>query len=488
MTAIPVSSPAAQGVAAGAILAFLDVLDGTPDVEAHSLMVLRHGHVIAAGWWAPYAEERPHALYSLSKTFTATAVALAVGEGLVGLDDPVIGYFPELDGEITDPRSRAILVRHVAAMASGHLDDTWARAVAKDVANPVRGFLLWPPDQDPGSVFAYNQSATYSLAAIVQRRTGQTVTQYLESRLLARLGAGPVRSNQHPAGQDLGFSGMYATTGTIARLGQLYLQRGVWDGAQLLTEEWVAAATSMQIPTKGQALAARPDWGQGYGYQIWMSGHGYRFDGARGQFCIVLPEHDAVIAMTAGSGNMQAMLDAVWDQLLPGFADKPLVATDAESRLESRLRQLALPAFAAQAAPPAQAEGSRWAGTTFVPDGGFCDQQRSLVAVTLGLGHGGWQATLHEVGSELTVVLGHGTWTVADQTETDAVPRACTGGWLDDGTLRFEILFLETPYRLTVTCRLAERTFQAQWTPGPPGHALYVTRGAYLREVRSPVP
>lgn len=481
---LPESSPAAQGVAPGAILGFLDALDGTQGVEAHSLMVLRHGHVIAAGWWAPYAEERPHALYSLSKTFTATALGLAAGEGLVGLDEPVISYFPELGGEITDPRARAILVRHVAAMASGHLDETWSRAVARDPANPVRGFLLWPPDQDPGSVFAYNQSASYTLAAIVQRRAGQTLTRYLESRLLAPLGAGPVRSEQHPAGQDLGFSGMYATTGTIARLGQLYLQRGVWDGARLLTEDWVAAATSVQIPTKGHVLASSPDWGWGYGYQIWMSRQGYRFDGAHGQFCIVLPEQDAVIAMTAGSGNMQAMLDAVWDHLLPGFGDTPLVTADADSRLENRLRQLALPAFPAQAAP---AEGSRWAGTTFIPDGGSCGQQRSLVAVTAGFGDDRWRATLHEAGSDLTVVLGNGTWTVAEQAGggTDAGPHACTGGWLDDGTLRFDIIFLETPHRLSVTCSLPGRTFDARWIPGPPAHALRPTRWPYLRELRS---
>ncbi len=506
---LPQSSPAAEGVDAGAIVAFIDALEDTQDVEAHSVMVLRHGRVIAAGWWAPYAQERPHALFSLSKTFTATAAALAADEGLVDFDEPVIAYFPELDSEITDPRVRAMLVRHVAAMASGHLDDVWGRAVATDPANPVRGFLLWPPDRDPGSVFAYNQAATYTLATIVQRRTGQTVTRYLDSRLLARLGAGPLRAEQYPAGQDVGFTGMYATTGTIARLGQLYLQRGVWDGARLLGQEWIAAATSVRIPTKGHALATRPDWAQGYGYQLWMSRHGYRFDGARGQLCLVLPEQDAVIVMTAGSGNMQAMLDAVWERLLPGFADAPLASADADARLENRLRQLALPPFPAQAAP---AEPGRWASTTFVPEGATFDQQRSLVAVTVGQSRGGWQATLHEVGSDLTVVLGHGAWAVGGQAvggqqgtgaaaegpgksdtaaggpgKSSAVPHACCGGWLDDGTLRFEIIFLETPFRLAVTCSLPERTFRVQWTPGAPSHASYMIAAPYLRDLRSPV-
>ncbi len=475
---LPQSSPPAEGVDAGAIAALIDALEETHDVEAHSLMVLRHGRVIAAGWWAPYAQERPHALYSLSKTFTVTAAALAAGEGLVSFDEPVIAYFPELDGEITDPRTRAMLVRHLATMASGHLDDTWGRAVATDPASPVRGFLLWPPDRDPGSVFTYNQSATYTLATIVQRRTGQTVTQYLDSRLLARLGAGPLRAEQYPAGQEAGFTGMFATTDTIALLGQLYLQRGMWDGAPLLAPEWVAAATSVRIPTKGHALATRPDWAQGYGYQMWMSRHGYRFDGARGQLCVVLPEQDAVIAMTAGSGDMQAMLDAVWEQLLPGFADAPLPSAGTEARLQDRLRRLALPAFEARAAP---ADPGLWASATFVPDAACFDQQRSLVAVTAGPSGGRWQATLHEVDFDLTVDLGHGTWA-----QNQSPPHACSGGWLDDGTLRFEIIFLETPFRLAVTCSLPERTFRAQWTPGPPSHATNMLGAPCLRDLRAP--
>ena len=123
--------------------------------------------------------ERPHLLYSLSKSFTSTAAAFAIAEGLLDLDATVLSYFPELDTEITDQRSRSILVRHVAAMASGHLEETVERALALDPVEPVRGFLLIPPDREPGSVFAYNQPCTYTLAAIIQRLTGQTLIEYL---------------------------------------------------------------------------------------------------------------------------------------------------------------------------------------------------------------------------------------------------------------------------------------------------------------------
>jgi CubicO group peptidase (beta-lactamase class C family) len=136
----------------------------------HSLMIIRHGDVVAEGWWSPYAEERVHLLYSLSKSFTSTAAAFAIAEGLLDLDS----YFPEFDSEITDPHSRSMLGRHVAAMASGHLEETVERAFALDPVEPVRGFLLIPADREPGSVFAYNQPCTYALAAIIQRLTDQT--------------------------------------------------------------------------------------------------------------------------------------------------------------------------------------------------------------------------------------------------------------------------------------------------------------------------
>lgn len=187
---LPVAAPAAQGVDATRVLAFLDAVEAAPGLEPHSLMILRHGHLVASGWWAPYTEHRPHLLYSLSKSFTATAAGIAAGEGLLDLDDTVLSYFPELDGDITDPRSRAMRVRHVAAMATGHEDETWGRARDHDRDDVVRGFLLVPPEREPGTVFAYNQPATYTLGAIVQRVTGQSLTAYLRPRLLDPLGVG----------------------------------------------------------------------------------------------------------------------------------------------------------------------------------------------------------------------------------------------------------------------------------------------------------
>jgi CubicO group peptidase (beta-lactamase class C family) len=444
------STPAAEGVDAGGIEAFLDAMEAAPEIEPHSLMILRNGRLIAAGWWAPYGPDRMHLLYSLSKSFTSTAAALAIGEGLFSLDDPVVSFFPEFAAA---SGSRSILVRHVAAMASGHLIDTWASAVQGDRAEPVRGFLMLPPDRDPGTVFAYNQSCTYTLAAIVQKLTGQSLTDYLRPRLLEPLGIRQVAWLQHPRGRDLGWSGLHATTDAIARLGQLYLNDGVWDGKRLLPDWWVAEATRAHISNAAEGETV--DWQQGYGFQFWMSQHGYRGDGAYGQFCLVLPEQNAVIAMTADTGEMQAVLDAAWEHLLPAFDASAREGADAA--LRRRLAQLEL--------PPAPGEARLAADMTFVPEGGRCSDQWSLTAVTVTGAGDGYAIRLAEGDSSLDMSCTPGRWTVSEPGAP--VPTAVSGGWTGPDTITTDIAFLETPHHLVVTCSVPDRTFEARWRTWP---------------------
>ncbi|MFF4360160.1 serine hydrolase domain-containing protein [Streptomyces sp. NPDC001604] len=473
---LPVGSPAAQGVDATGVHAFLDALEAAPDIEPHSLMIMRHGRLVASGWWAPYTWERPHLLYSLSKSFTATAAGIAAGEGPLRFDDPVISYFPEFDADITDPRSRAMLVRHVASMASGHEAETLDRALAADRADLVRGFLLLPPEREPGTVFAYNQPTTYTLAAIVQRVTGQSLTDYLRPRLLDPLGVGETAWLRDRAGRELGFSGLHATTDAVARLGQLYLQDGVWEGRRLLPEGWVAEATRPHIGNgDGTAAGALSDWQQGYGFQFWTSRHGYRGDGAYGQFCLVLPEHDAVIATTAATEQMQQVLDLAWQHLLPALGPEPLPGREHEdTALRERLTRLALPPAAGKPAPPERPQD--WAGAEFTPYGGVCPDQPKLTGAGVRRGADGWALRLTEDGHELDLQVQEDGWTVTD----DPLPIAVSGGWTEADSLVVDVVFLETPHRLTVTCSLPERTFTARWhtTPlhSPPLRALRAPR------------
>ncbi|MEU2284119.1 serine hydrolase domain-containing protein [Streptomyces sp. NPDC013178] len=473
---LPSSTPSVQGVDASGVLAFLDAVDAAGHIEPHSLMILRHDHVVAAGWWAPYAPDRLHLLYSLSKSFTATAAGFAVAEGLIRLDDPVISYFPEFEADITDPRSRAMRVRHVASMASGHEDETYERAAALDSDELVRGFLLLPPERDPGTVFAYNQPATYTLATILQRVTGQSLTDYLRPRLLDPLGIGDVAwLTWH--GREVGFSGLHGTTDAIARLGLLYLREGVWEGKRLLSREWVAEATSALVPTAGAVEdTEQPDWQQGYGFQFWQSRHGYRGDGAYGQFCLVLPEQDAVIAITSATTDLQAVLDLVWQHLLPAFGPRALTGRDAvDAALADRLARLALPPAPGKPAPPDRA--GQWSAAEFTPYGGVCADQPSLTGAVVTADADGWTLTLVEEGGRLGLRLDSGGWSVAEE----PVPTAVSGGWTDGATLVVDVTFLETPHRLRVTCSLAGRTFTARWATEP-------LHGGPLRRLRAPRP
>jgi CubicO group peptidase (beta-lactamase class C family) len=449
---LPRSTPSDQGVSSAGITGFLDAVDAAPDVELHSLMVLRHGQVVAEGWWAPYAPDEPHLLYSLSKSFTATAAGLAAAEGLLSFDEPVVSYFPELAETVTDERSRSMLVRHVAAMASGHVEDTLDRIVRLDPAEPVRAFLALPPEQQPGTVFCYNNGATYVLGALVQRVSGQTLLGYLRPRLLDPLGIGPGYWHQHPEGRELGFSGLHLRTEDLARFGQLYLDDGVWRGQRLLPPGWVAEASAVHTPNPGEP---NPDWQQGYGYQLWRSRHGYRGDGAYGQFCLVLPEQDMVVVTTAQTENMQALLDAVWEHVLPGV-DAP--TPDQDDALARRLAAATLPPDGSGLVGTAQSEAAATVEVSAVeddPDGGWrVTAVEDGVEVVFGCGAGRWVRTAVALGGRQVVVAASGT--------------------ANGDRLVVRLVFVQTPHRLVLEVERPGLRAQARWLTVPlhrPGFA-----------------
>jgi len=460
---LPRSAAAAQRVDPAAVLAFVDAVDADPAIELHSLMVVRHGQVVVEGWWAPHTPERTRLLYSLSKSFTSTALGLALEEGHFGLDDAVVSHFPELDAEITDPRSRSVTVRHLASMASGHDRDLLDEVLARDPREPVRGFLLVPPDQRPGSLFAYSQPCTYTLAAVIQRAVGMRLTEYLRPRLFDPLGIGEVGWLTWPPGREQGFSGLFARTEDVAKLGQLYLQGGRWGDTRLLPEHYVEQATSRQIDTPNQENL---DWRQGYGFQFWMARHGYRGDGAFGQFCVVLPEQGTVVATTGGTEAMQGVLDHLWEHLLPGLGTG-IPDDGAQQELDRRLARLSLPPCRATPSPP-RWEG--WTGEPFpVAPGGEGGPAAPLTSVELRNADHGLEITIAEPANALTFPVGAGDWLVSAPRDRhgDTIPVATSGGWLDDHTARVEVIFLESPHRMDIACSLPARTAEAAWRGVP---------------------
>ena len=306
------ATPESQGVSSAAIAKFVRAADEKVN-SMHSVMILRHGKVIAEAWWDPEDATKPHVLWSLSKSFTSTAVGLAVEEGKLSIEDRVVGFFPDdLPGEPSE-NLRKMQVKDLLTMSTGHADEPNVR----QSQDWIKSFLAHPLPHPPGTFFRYNTPATFMQSAIVQKVTGKTVVDYLQSRLFDPLGIQPPRWDTNPQGISLGGYGLFLKTEDIAKFGQLYLQNGKWEGKQLIPATWVQQATSKQVSNGDNPSS---DWNQGYGFQFWRCRHNaFRGDGKDGQFCVVLPDQDAVVVMTANTTNMQAQLSLVWDHLLEGF-------------------------------------------------------------------------------------------------------------------------------------------------------------------------
>ena len=347
--ALPRSTPEQQGISSAAVRDFIETADKQIHT-LHSFMLVRHGHVIAEAWWKPESAEKRHVMWSLSKSFTSTAIGLAVAEGKLTLDDPVLKFFPDEAPAEASENLKAMRVRDLLSMSGGHEVEP---KFGFDTGPSVKGFLAHPVTQKPGTFFRYNTPGTYMLSAILTKTTGQTVLDYLKPRLFEPLGIESPVWDASAEGHSLGGYGLHIHTEDIAKFGQLYLQRGKWNGQQLLSEKWVAEATSKHVDNSKAPSGKTSDWQQGYGFQFWRCQHNcFRGDGRDGQICLVIPEHDAVIAITAQTGQMQTELDLVWEKLLPAFAKDALPANAAE---QDKLQQ-ATANLTAHPAPPKKAK------------------------------------------------------------------------------------------------------------------------------------
>lgn len=471
---LPRSTPESQGLDSAAVLAFLDGVAARDDLELHSLMILRHGQVITEGWWTPYSPEQPHLLYSLSKSFTSTAIGFAEAEGLLSLDEKIVDIFDDLADVATDERTRSITLDHVLRMASGHREDTLLRARQASPDDLVRGFLSIPPDEEPGSIFCYNNGATFVAAAALQRRAGEMLTDFLQPRLFDPLGIDRPYWQTDSQGRNIGFSGLHLPTEAVARFGQFVLQRGEWDGRRLLSEDWFARATSPL--TDNSSNDAGPDWKQGYGYQFWMARHGFRGDGACGQFCIVLPEQDAVIVTTSGLQDMQAVLGLVWDNLLPGFGEER-ASSEQSDILADRLAALTLPPVGSAGwSPRPTQQPSGFLGSIdptirvtaietdddlvrITLDHDPLEPDKPVTPLTFDCGLDGWQTG--------EIALQH--WNLA---------YAGSASQGEGGLLDAEISFVQTPHRLRIR-RNPDGSTETGWLAeplGPPFPELLATR------------
>lgn len=295
-------------------------------LDIHSIMILQHGKVIGEKWQSKGDPLVPHIMNSASKTLTSTAAGFAVAEGKLNLDDKVISFFPDKLPVIVSENLAAMTVRDLLTMTCGQekANTTAQRQTKQDW---VEAFLAEPVPQKPGTYYTYNGLGTYMVSAIVQKAVGEKIFDYLTPRLFRPLGIVGVSWDESPQGINCGGWGIYLKTEDMAKIGQFYLQKGKWNGAQLLSESWINEASTAHVSSRAGGMTdeiykkndpEHNDWLQGYGYQIWRSRHNtYRADGARGQFIIVMPDKDAVVVITGDIADMATELNLVWNIVFP---------------------------------------------------------------------------------------------------------------------------------------------------------------------------
>lgn len=466
----PRTTPEAVGIPSASVEWLLDRLE-EGWTEPHGLMIMRHGKVCAEGWWAPYASGIRHGLQSHTKTYAATAVGIAYTEGLLKLTDRIVDIFADEIPENPSENLKKLTVRDVLCMGCGM--DTMPRP-SKDW---IREFLATPVNHVPGTTFMYNSTGSTFLGAIVRKLTGLGLHDYLKPRLFDKIGidAENLRWITMPDGMEIGGGGLFATTEDNLRLMKLYADGGVWEGERILAEDYVKLATSKQNDSATERAVNPPaeDNFVGYGFQIWMCRPKgvYRADGAMGQFTIVFPERDMLLAITenasgsTGGAMPQKALDTIWKWMdaLPGPETEILPEDpEASAHLARRMQMLALPAPLRSPESPLQEKinGSTYA----VTDGYFALADAGMVRFMSGEDRpGGAKAlslTFAENACTLTCLVDgkpQSLTAAMDGTrlrnELPGMPSIalCSGCWEADNVFRLRLRMVETCNETSIT-------------------------------------
>ncbi len=460
----PKSTPEKEGVSSLAIANFLAAVAASQN-ELHGFVMLRHGKMIASAWAAPYADTLKHTLYSTSKSFTSTAVGFAVAEKKLTADDKVLSFFPGLLPETVSPMLQQLKIRHLLTMTVGH--ETDPSGPIGSGTQWVKNFLATPIVDTPGTKFLYNSMATFMLSAIVQKVTGERIIDYLEPRLFAPLGIVDKDWELNPEGINVGGWGLRLTTTDIAKLGQLYLQKGKWQGKQVLPTAWVEEATKAHIiqnPAATDKERAASDWLQGYGYQFWRSRHNsYRADGAFGQYILIFPELDAVIAITSETPSMQDELNLVWKHLYPAIKPGSLpINKSAEQQLLAASKRLTIKPFR-RLGDSAIAANQPWRSKTI----SLNDNRRQFKKLDFVAKGDGLSVTITSNNGSINLPFGRDTW-LSDTTSltgpalTNRMQNAMKGitpvrmagtyRWKSPHTLELILQYIESPHREIWTC------------------------------------
>lgn len=289
------ATPESQGISSDLFTALLRELDASKDTEMHHFMALRHGKVICECNFAPYPKGMWHITHSMCKSITGMAIGMLIEEEKLKLDENIYDIFPDHINAFSKIFRPVITVEHLLTMTSGVTFNESGIVSGNDW---LGSFLNASVNGKPGTEFQYNSLNTYVLSAIVTKRTGETLTEYLTPRLFGPLGITKYYWETCPKGITKGGWGLFLCAEDMAKLGQLYLQRGKWNGQQLVSEYWIEISTARHLKTQNDTY--------GYGYQLWMEQRpgSFEYNGMLGQNVIIYPDMDMVLVTNAGNKEM----------------------------------------------------------------------------------------------------------------------------------------------------------------------------------------
>ena len=289
------ATPESQGISSDLFAALLRELDASKDTEMHHFMALRHGKVICECNFAPYPKGMWHITHSMCKSITGMAIGMLIEEGKLKLDENIYDIFSDQMNALSKIFRPVITVENLLTMTSGVTFNESGIVSGNDW---LGSFLNASVNGKPGTEFQYNSLNTYVLSAIVTKRTGETLTEYLTPRLFGPLGITKYYWETCPKGITKGGWGLFLCAEDMAKLGQLYLQRGKWNGQQLVSEYWIEISTARHLKTQNDTY--------GYGYQLWMEQRpgSFEYNGMLGQNVIIYPDMDMVLVTNAGNKEM----------------------------------------------------------------------------------------------------------------------------------------------------------------------------------------
>lgn len=480
--ALPRDRPESTGVDPGKIADFLTLLQ-KEGIPLDSFMLYRHGRVVAETWWWPYTPGEIHMLHSATKSITGTAVGFALAEQLLRLDDPVVSFFPDL-APTPHGNLAAMRIEDLLTMRTGHTAGISGATARLADASWTEQFFAEPVPLPPGTRFTYSSATSHILSAIVQRVSGHTVRDYLSSRLFQPLGIDQLSWDLDRDGVNTGGNGLSLTTEAFLSFGVAHLHDGRWRGRQVLPPGWVRHATLAHVPrvpastwdghrfvdveprlddhAHSSITADTP--GEGFGYHLWLGQQGsYSAQGMFGQYCIVLPKHDAVVAMTGSIGQWRHRdLPSVIDRhLTPALTPKPRLPIN--NTASDRLSNLLTDATTEHPIPPPRRtvppgtrwhyaidpadndDGADWIEFEFTADDCTFRQHDREGTHQVRCGLRRWLTSQTSIGGA----------TLHHSYRPPSMKVIATAAWTEKRRLEMTWHFVQTPFLDTVNCRFA---------------------------------